>query len=403
MMGVATSCSKTSYAAGLSLALAAGAAGAASGDMPGGPAVRQLNLAAPVTTIASQIYDLHFVMLGICAVIFVAVFGVMFYSVYAHRKSKGHKPAAFHESTTVEIAWTVVPMVIVIVMAALATKTVLAMKDTSNADLTIKATGHQWKWGYDYVKGEGEGISFYSSLSTPADQIEGKAEKGINYMLEVDNEVVVPVGKKVRILTTAQDVIHAWMIPAFGVKQDAIPGFIRDTWFKADKVGVYRGQCAELCGKEHGFMPIVVNVKSEADYSKWVEEQKKLMAARMDDPNKQWTKAELVARGEKVYAAACVACHQATGKGNPPAFPPLDGAKIVQGPKDNQVALLINGRQGTAMASFKSLSDVELAAVIAYTRNSWGNKSDDVPMPADIKAAKAWDAAKLTQLAAKQQ
>jgi cytochrome c oxidase subunit 2 len=342
-------------------------------------------------------------MLAICAVIFVAVFGVMFYSVYAHRKSKGHKPATFHESTTVEIAWTVVPMIIVIVMAALATKTVLAMKDTSNADLTIKATGYQWKWGYDYVKGEGEGISFYSSLSTPVDQIEGKAEKGINYMLEVDNEVVVPVGKKVRILTTAQDVIHAWMIPAFGVKQDAIPGFIRDTWFKADKVGVYRGQCAELCGKEHGFMPIVVNVKTDADYSKWVEEQKKLMAAKMDDPNKQWTKAELVARGEKVYAAACVACHQATGKGTPPAFPPLDGAKVVQGPKDNQVAVLINGRQGTAMASFKSLSDVELAAVIAYTRNSWGNKSDDVPMPADIKAAKAWDAAKLTQLAAKPQ
>jgi cytochrome c oxidase subunit 2 len=403
MMGVATSCSKTLYAAGVSLALATGMASAATGDMPGGPALRQLNLTAPVTTIASQIYDLHIVMLAICAVIFVAVFGVMFYSVYAHRKSKGHKPATFHESTTVEIAWTVVPMIIVIVMAALATKTVLAMKDTSNADLTIKATGYQWKWGYDYVKGEGEGISFYSSLSTPVDQIEGKAEKGINYMLEVDNEVVVPVGKKVRILTTAQDVIHAWMIPAFGVKQDAIPGFIRDTWFKADKVGVYRGQCAELCGKEHGFMPIVVNVKSEADYSKWVEEQKKLMAAKMDDPNKQWTKAELVARGEKVYAATCVACHQATGKGTPPAFPPLDGAKVVQGPKDNQVAVLINGRQGTAMASFKSLSDVELAAVIAYTRNSWGNKSDDVPMPADIKAAKAWDAAKLTQLAAKPQ
>ena len=402
-MGVATSCSKTLYAASVSLALATGMASAATGDMPGGPALRQLNLTAPVTTIASQIYDLHIVMLAICAVIFVAVFGVMFYSVYAHRKSKGHKPATFHESTTVEIAWTVVPMIIVIVMAALATKTVLAMKDTSNADITIKATGYQWKWGYDYVKGEGEGISFYSSLSTPVDQIEGKAEKGINYMLEVDNEVVVPVGKKVRILTTAQDVIHAWMIPAFGVKQDAIPGFIRDTWFKADKVGVYRGQCAELCGKEHGFMPIVVNVKSDADYTKWVEEQKKLMAAKMDDPNKQWTKPELVARGEKVYAATCVACHQATGKGTPPAFPPLDGSKVVQGPKDNQVAVLINGRQGTAMASFKSLSDVELAAVIAYTRNSWGNKSDDVPMPADIKAAKAWDAAKLTQLAAKPQ
>jgi cytochrome c oxidase subunit 2 len=403
MMGAATSCRKTLYAAGFSLAAAAGGASAATGDMTGGPAVRQLNLAPPVTTIATQIYDLHFVMLGICAVIFVAVFGVMFYSVYAHRKSKGHLPATFHESTTVEIAWTVVPMVIVIVMAALATKTVLAMKDTSNADITIKATGYQWKWGYDYVKGEGEGISFYSSLSTPNDQIEGIAAKGANYMLEVDNEVVVPVGKKVRILTTANDVIHAWMIPAFGVKQDAIPGFIRDTWFKSEKVGVFRGQCAELCGKEHGFMPIVVNVKTDADYTRWVEEQKKLMAAKMDDPNKQWTPAELVARGEKVYAATCVACHQATGKGMPPAFPPLDGSKVVQGPKDNQIAVLINGRQGTAMASFKSLSDVELAAVIAYTRNSWSNKTSDVPMPADIKAAKAWDAAKLAQLSAKAQ
>ena len=401
-MGAATSSLRKVFVAGLPLA-SAGTALAATTDMPGGPAVRQLNLTQPVTAIASQIYDLHFVMLGICAVIFVAVFGVMFYSVFAHRKSKGHKAATFHESTTVEIAWTIVPMIIVITMAALATKTVLAMKDTSNADITIKATGYQWKWGYDYIKGEGEGISFYSSMSTPRDQIEGAADKGVNYLLEVDNEVVVPMGKKVRMLITADDVIHAWMIPAFGVKQDAIPGFIRDTWFKADKVGVYRGQCAELCGKEHGFMPIVVNVKSDADYAKWVDEQKKLMAAKMDDPNKQWTPAELIARGEKVYAATCVACHQASGKGLPPAFPPLDGSKVVQGAKDNQIAILLNGRQGTAMASFKALTDVELAAVISYTRNSWGNKTGDAVMPADIKSAKGWDAAKLSQLSAKPQ
>ena len=401
-MGAATSSLRNFFVAGLPLA-SAGTVLAATTDMPGGPAVRQLNLTQPVTAIASQIYDLHFVMLGICAVIFVAVFGVMFYSVFAHRKSKGHKAATFHESTTVEIAWTIVPMIIVITMAALATKTVLAMKDTSNADITIKATGYQWKWGYDYIKGEGEGISFYSSMSTPRDQIEGAADKGVNYLLEVDNEVVVPMGKKVRMLITADDVIHAWMIPAFGVKQDAIPGFIRDTWFKADKVGVYRGQCAELCGKEHGFMPIVVNVKSDADYAKWVDEQKKLMAAKMDDPNKQWTPAELIARGEKVYAATCVACHQASGKGLPPAFPPLDGSKVVQGAKDNQIAILLNGRQGTAMASFKALTDVELAAVISYTRNSWGNKTGDAVMPADIKSAKGWDAAKLSQLSAKPQ
>ena len=401
-MGAATTLKKIKLlSAGMFLAGIAGSAAAARGDMEGGPALFQLNLTAPVTAIASQIYDLHLVMLAICAVIFCAVFGVMFYSIYAHRKSRGHKAADFHESTSVEIAWTIVPMIIVIVMAALATKTVLAMKDTSNADLTIKATGYQWKWGYDYIKGEGEGISFYSTMSTPREQIEGTAEKGINYMLEVDNEVVVPVGKKVRVLLTADDVIHAWMVPAFGVKQDAIPGFIRDTWFKADKVGVYRGQCAELCGKEHGFMPIVVNVKTEADYAKWVEEQKKLMASKMDDPNKVWNQGELIARGEKVYAATCVACHQASGKGLPPAFPPLDGSKSALGPKDNQVAVVLGGRKGTTMVAFKSLSDVELAAVITYTRNSWTNKTGDFVSPADIKAAKAWDDTKLSQLSAK--
>ena len=401
-MGAATTLKKIKLlSAGMFLAGIAGSAAAARGDMEGGPALFQLNLTAPVTAIASQIYDLHLVMLAICAVIFCAVFGVMFYSIYAHRKSRGHKAADFHESTSVEIAWTIVPMIIVIVMAALATKTVLAMKDTSNADLTIKATGYQWKWGYDYIKGEGEGISFYSTMSTPREQIEGTAEKGINYMLEVDNEVVVPVGKKVRVLLTADDVIHAWMVPAFGVKQDAVPGFIRDTWFKADKVGVYRGQCAELCGKEHGFMPIVVNVKTEADYAKWVEEQKKLMASKMDDPNKVWNQGELIARGEKVYAATCVACHQASGKGLPPAFPPLDGSKTALGPKDNQVAVVLGGRKGTTMVAFKSLSDVELAAVITYTRNSWTNKTGDFVSPADIKAAKAWDDTKLSQLSAK--
>jgi cytochrome c oxidase subunit 2 len=385
------------------------AAVAAPQDMPGGPAVRQLNLHTPVTGIASQMYDLHLVMLAICSVIFVIVFGFMFYSIYAHRKSKGHKAADFHESTTVEIAWTVVPMIIVIIMAALATKTVLAMKDTSNADITIKATGYQWKWGYDYLKGEGEGIRFIASLATPRDQIDGltdaaRAARAANttYLLEVDNELVVPVGRKIRILTTADDVIHAWMVPAFGVKQDAIPGFIRDTWFKAEKVGIYRGQCAELCGKEHGFMPIVVNVKSDADYAKWVAEQKKLMAARLDDPNKEWTTAELVARGEKVYAANCAACHQPNGKGMAPAFPPLDGSKLVVGPKDNSIAMLLGGRQGTAMASFKSLSDVEIAAVVTYARNTWTNKTGDAVAPAEVKAARGWDVAKLGTLTAKQ-
>jgi len=403
-MAVSTHLRKLAAQSAVAMAAASGAAAYAATDMEGGPGVRQLNLQRPVTDIAEQIFHLHTGMLIVCLVIFIAVFAAMFYSIYAHRKSKGHKAATFHESTTVEIAWTVIPMIIVIFMAGFATRTVLAMKDTSNADITIKATGYQWKWGYDYLKGEGEGITFFSNLSTPREQIDNKAERGVNYMLEVDNEVVVPVNKKIRVLTTAQDVIHAWMIPAFGVKQDAIPGFVRDTWFKSRETGVFRGQCAELCGKEHGFMPIVVRVVSDAEYTKWVDAKKKELAAKQDDPNKQWTQPELAKRGEEVYAKQCVACHQANGKGTPPAFPPLDGSKVVLGPKDNQIAVVMNGRPGTAMAAFgKTLSDTEIAAVVTYTRNAWGNKAaEGMVAPADIKAARGWDAAKMTSLAAKQ-
>jgi cytochrome c oxidase subunit 2 len=357
-------------------------------NMDGGPAVHQLNFQAPVTAIAADIYVLHNWMIGICLVIFLAVFGVMFYSILKHRKSLGHKSASFHESTTVEIAWTVVPFVIVVLMALPATKTVVAMKDTSNADITIKATGMQWKWGYDYLKGEGEGVAFLSALSTPRDQIHGVAAKGDNYLLEVDHPLVVPVNKKIRIVTTANDVIHAWGVPALGVKQDAIPGFVRDTWFKAEKVGTYRGNCYELCGKEHAFMPIVVNVVSEEDYAKWVADQKKAMAANADDPSKTWTVAELSARGEKVYAANCVTCHQANGKGVPGAFPALDGSQMVNGPQDGQIAILLNGKN--AMPPWKgSLSDTEIAAVITYTRNNWSNKADDnIVQPAEVLAAR---------------
>jgi cytochrome c oxidase subunit 2 len=357
-------------------------------DMTGGPAVHQLNFQSPVTSIASDIYQLHVWMIAICGVIFLAVFGVMFYSILKHRKSVGHKAANFHESTTVEIAWTVVPFIIVILMALPATKTVVAMKDTSNADITIKATGMQWKWGYDYLKGEGEGVAFLSALATPREQIRGEAPKGENYLLEVDNPLVVPVNKKVRIVTTANDVIHAWGVPAFGVKQDAIPGFVRDTWFKAEKIGTYRGNCYELCGKEHAFMPIVVNVVSEQDYAAWVVEKKKAMASNADDPTKTWTVADLAARGEKVYAANCVACHQATGKGVPGAFPALDGSQVVNGMQDGQIAILLNGKN--AMPSWKAtLSDTEIAAVITYTRNSWSNKaSDNIVQPAEVLAAR---------------
>jgi len=357
-------------------------------DMTGGPAVHQLNFQSPVTAIAADIYELHVWMMVICGVIFVAVFGVMFYSILKHRKSVGHKAANFHESTTVEIAWTVVPFIIVILMALPATKTVVAMKDTSNADITIKATGMQWKWGYDYLKGEGEGVAFLSALATPREQVRGEAAKGENYLLEVDHPLVVPVNKKIRIVTTANDVIHAWGVPAFGVKQDAIPGFVRDTWFKAEKIGTYRGNCYELCGKEHAFMPIVVKVVSEQDYATWVVQQKTAMASSADDPNKTWAVADLAARGEKVYAANCVACHQATGKGVPGAFPALDGSQVVNGMQDGQIAIMLNGKN--AMPAWKAtLSDTEIAAVITYTRNSWNNKaSDNIVQPAEVLDAR---------------
>jgi cytochrome c oxidase subunit 2 len=389
---------KRLHALMLGLAISASIPALAANEVQGRPVDYQLNLQMPVTKIATEINDLHTWMMVVCMIIFVAVFGVMFYSVFKHRRSLGHKPATFHESTAVEIAWTVVPFLIVIGMALPATKTVVAMKDTSNADITIKATGMQWKWGYDYLNGEGAGVSFLSSLSTPRSQVgspgvaptEARTE---NYLMEVDNEVVVPVNKKIRIVLTANDVIHAWMIPAFGVKQDAIPGFVRDTWFKAERIGTYRGQCAELCGKEHAFMPIVVKVVSDADYSTWVAGKQKEMAALADDPAKVWTIDELKVKGEKVYATNCVACHQANGKGLPGAFAPLDGSALVNGPKGPQIDVLLNGQKSgkypSEMPAWKQLSDSDIAAVITYTRNSWSNKAaENIVQPADILAAR---------------
>jgi cytochrome c oxidase subunit 2 len=369
-----------------------GAASAQVKDMPGGPRVNQLNLPEGVNQIARDVAWLHWFMLIVCLVIFVAVFGVMFYSIWAHRKSKGYKSATFHEHMGVEVAWTVVPFLIVIAMALPATRTVVAMKDTSGADLTVKVTGYQWKWGYEYIDGPATGVKILSNLATPRAQIEGREPKGPTYLMEVDNPLVVPVGKKIRVAVTAADVIHSWMVPDLAVKQDAIPGFIRNTWFRADKIGEYRGQCTELCGKDHAFMPIVVKVVSEADYAKWADEQKKLLAAQADDPNKEWTGPELIARGEKVYAANCVACHQGSGKGVVGAFPALDASKIVMGPKADNIQILLKGKAGTAMQSYAAqLNDVEIAAVITYTRASWtnaGKGQDPVVAPADIKAAR---------------
>ncbi|HET7198895.1 MAG TPA: cytochrome c oxidase subunit II [Burkholderiales bacterium] len=335
--------------------------------------------------IARDIDTVHQYVMWLIIVIFVGVFGFMLYACWAHRKSKGHPAEQFHENTTVEILWTVIPAIILVIIAWPVTKVVIAQKDTSNPDITIKMTGYQWRWGYDYLKGEGEGISFVSMLSTPREQINGKAAKDPNYLLEVDHELVVPVNKKIRVITTAADVIHSWWVPAFGAKQDAIPGFVRDTWFRADQTGTFRGQCVELCGKEHGFMPIVVRVVSQEDYSKWVAEQKKGVQA--EDVNKQWQPQELIARGAQVYQGTCIACHGANGEGSKAIkAPALAGSKTATGPKEAHIDTVLNGRPGTAMAPFAGqFSDTDLAAVISYERNSWGNKAGIV-QPAEVKA-----------------
>jgi len=360
----------------------------ATNDLPGGPAVHQLDFHPAVTKIAEEQHWLHNFTMIICLVIFVGVFGVMFYSILAHRKSKGAKSANFHESTTVEIIWTIVPFIIVIMMALPATKVVVAMKDTSSADLTIKATGMQWKWGYDYIKGEGEGLGFVSTLDAAQRQMSDSGHpSGDDYLFKVDNPLVVPVDKKIRIITTANDVIHAFAVPSFGIKQDAIPGFVRDTWFRAEKVGDYHGQCQELCGKEHAYMPIHVKVLSQADYTKWVEAQRAAMAAKADDPTKVWELADLTARGEKVYSANCAACHLVSGKGGG-AVKALDGAAVVlDADKTKQIAVLLNG-QNNIMPSWKQLSDTEIAAVITYTKNNWSNKTGQLVQPSEVVAAR---------------
>jgi cytochrome c oxidase subunit 2 len=357
-------------------------------DLPGGPAVNQLNLHPAVTQIAEQQQWLHWVMLIICVVIFVAVFGVMFYSMLKHRKSVGHKAANFHESLAVEIAWTIVPFIIVIGMGAMATRSVVAMKDTSNADITIKATGYQWKWGYDYLTGPGEGINFLQTLDSAQRELsDAGTPQGDNYLLKVDNPMIVPVDKKVRMVLTANDVIHAWMVPSLGVKQDAIPGFVRDTWFRANQTGDFYGQCAELCGKEHAYMPIHVKVVSQADYAKWVDGKMKERAALADDPAKVWSLPELLARGEKVYAANCAACHRPDGKGIGP-IKALDGSAVVTGDPAAQINILLKGAANGAMPAWKQLSDTELAAVITYTKNSWSNQTGKLVQPAELVAAR---------------
>ncbi len=359
------------------------------GDLPGGPARNQLNFHPPATQIAEGLHWLHWYMLAICAAIMITVFGVMFYSIVKHRKSAGHQAQKLPEPLWLEIGWTVVPLLIVIAMALPATRMVIAMKDTTNSDITIKVTGMQWKWGYDYLKGEGEGIGFLSTLD-PQHRMwaeSGRPPRDVqDYLLRVDNPLVVPVDQKIRIITTATDVIHAWMVPAFGVKQDAIPGFVRDTWFRANRTGDFYGQCAELCGREHAFMPIHVRVVTQEEYTAWVQEQKALMAARAEDPNKVWALSDLVARGASVYAANCMACHQANGRGTP-VFKALDGsAKVTAEDQTAHLQIMLNG-QGM-MPSWRQLSDTDIAAVMTYTQNSWTNDTQRVIQPAEVLAAR---------------
>ncbi len=344
------------------------------------------NLQVPASKVAEDVFQLHNFIMLVCLGIFVVVFGAMFYSLLKHRKSVGHKAANFHENTTVELVWTVIPFVVLMGMAYPAAKVVIDMKDTSNPDMTIKVTGYQWKWGYDYLNDD---VSIYSTLSTPREQINGSEAKGEHYLLEVDEPMVVPVGKRIRLLITANDVLHAWWVPALGAKQDAIPGFIRDIWFKADKIGTFRGQCVELCGKDHGFMPIVVEVVSEEDYKAWVAKKKGGAVVAAADNTKTFETAELVERGEKVYQANCAACHQANGMGLPGAFPAISGSKVATGPIADHINIVLNGKAGTAMAAFGAqLSDADIAAVVTYQRNAWDNKMGDAAQPAAIASAR---------------
>jgi cytochrome c oxidase subunit 2 len=348
-----------------------------------------VNLPAPASDLAQDIFDLHSQILWICLVIMVVVFVPMVIALIRHRKAAGHRAATFHDNTRLEIAWTIVPILILLGMAWPATQLVVSMKDTDKADLTIKVTGRQWKWEYEYL---GDDIRFLSNPSTPKAQIDGTQTKGEHYLLEVDRPLVVPAKQKIRLVLTSSDVIHSWWVPAFGVKQDAIPGFIRDTWFRVDRPGTYRGQCAELCGVGHGFMPVVVEVVSPEAFATWRQEQKTLLAKASENSQKVYDMAELKALGEKVYAANCMACHQPTGAGIPGAFPALNKLTINL---TDHIARVMNGKANTTMAAFADqLSDLELAAVVTYERNAWSNATDEMVQPTDIAVRRKQNEAK---------
>jgi cytochrome c oxidase subunit 2 len=340
------------------------------------------NMPSGVTSVSREVYGLHMAAFWICVAIGVVVFGVMFYSLIMHRRSRHPEPAKFHQHVWLEVTWAVIPLLILIVIAIPATKVLFRMDDTRDSEIVIKVTGYQWKWRYEYLN---QGISFFSNLSTPMSQRMNLEPKGSHYLQEVDNPLVVPVGEKIRFLVTANDVIHSWWVPDFGIKQDAIPGFIHEAWAVVDKPGIYRGQCAELCGAGHGFMPIVVVAVSKEDFAKWVNKmtQGKVNAATML-PNKAWTKSELIQKGRQIYKENCAACHQAEGNGLKPLYPALAKDHVVLGPAADEIKLVLTGRPGTPMQGFPSFTDEEVASVVTYTRSSFGNNAHDIVQPTDV-------------------
>ncbi|GAA3544018.1 hypothetical protein GCM10022394_25060 [Zobellella aerophila] len=350
----------------------------------------RFNMTPGVTDISRQVYDLHMTILLICVVIGILVFGAMFWAIIHHRKSKGAKAAQFHESTRVEILWTLIPFLILIAMAVPATRTLIAMEDPSQSDLTVQITGSQWKWHYRYFD---QGVEFYSLLATLPQEINGSLSKAGNYLLEVDRPLVLPTDRKIRFLITSDDVIHSWWVPAFAVKKDAIPGFINEAWTRINTPGMYRGQCAELCGKDHAFMPIVVDAREPEQFAQWLAQTKtrqaEAKAAEQALAAMEMTRDELMSLGEQVYLRSCAACHQAGGEGLPGAFPALKGSELILQDRAAHIDVVLHGKAGTAMQNFdKQLALKELAAVITYERNAWGNDTGDLVQPGDIAAAR---------------
>lgn len=354
--------------------------------MAGIASADELNMTPGVTDISRQVYDLHMTIFWICVWIGLGVFGVMFWSIVHHRRSAGHEAVQFHESTRLELAWTVIPTLILIVMAVPATQALIAMYDTGGEDMTVEVRGYQWKWQYKYLDDDyNNTFSFFSSLATPQDEIQGKSAKGEHYLLEVDNRLRIPMNRKVRFLVTSEDVIHAWWVPDFGIKRDAVPGILNELWTIVEEPGIYRGQCTELCGKDHGFMPVVVEVMEEAAFDAWYAEEVVNEAKRQENLTKTFTHEELMAEGEQVYGTFCASCHQPNGRGVPPVFPSLVDTPVVTGSRDEHISLVINGVTGTAMQAFgKQLDAAQLGAVVHYERHSWGNNAGDITQPRDV-------------------